>query len=57
MSDEKDEPAPIDWDEARKAALNMAEMVWSYHQALLSMGFNETQALALSLAYQEHFLP
>jgi hypothetical protein len=46
----------IDWDELRKVVLNMAELVWSYHQALLASGFDENQAIALVLEYQKFLM-
>jgi len=51
-----DESPEIDWDNVRKASLNLAEILWSYHQSLISCGFNEKAALQLTVAYQASWL-
>ncbi len=47
-----DEPEEIDWASLRAASTNLAEMIWSYHAALIACGFDENNALALTLEYQ-----
>ncbi len=47
---------PVDWYEVERAMLDVAQLVKTYHQTLQANGFGETEALALTLAYQEHLL-
>lgn len=49
--DELHEEAP-DWDVIRKGQLNMAEMVYCYHQALVASGFDGFQAMNMAASYQ-----
>lgn len=53
MSDDAPE---IDWDGIRQVSLSLAEILWSYHQALLATGFPDDIALTLTVAYQESWL-
>lgn len=47
---------PINWDVMRGALVNIAEIIWTYHQALLAAGFDETTAYALTVAYQAEMI-
>lgn len=51
-----DEPEGIDWAGVHSASMALAELTWSYHQALIAAGFNEASALALTLNYQKTWL-
>lgn len=46
----------INWPEMRVGLIGLAELIFTYHQALLGAGFGEAQTLALALGYQEHLL-
>ena len=46
-----------DWDIIRHGQLNMAEMVWGYHQSLVSVfGEDNERVLELATAYQGQLL-
>lgn len=55
MNDDPETPE-IDWEAMRLASISLAEVVWSYHAALLASGFNDTAAIALTINYQEMWL-
>ncbi len=46
-------PETPDWPEIRAGQLNMAELVWTYHQALLASGFDEERAVYFATMYQD----
>ena len=56
MTDDDDLPddrhGEIDWTLLRKGQMDMAEVVYCYHQALVGAGFNSMTALQLTGAYQ-----
>ncbi len=49
-------PETPDWAEIREGQLNMAELVWTYHHALLAAGFEENYATYFSTVYQDTLL-
>ena len=49
-------PEQPDWPEIRAGQLNMAELVWTYHQALLASGFDEERAVYFATMYQDKLL-
>lgn len=51
-----DEAPEIDWEAVRLASMALAEVTWSYHQALIASGFTEQAALALTMNYQQVWL-
>lgn len=50
-----DEPE-FDLNEIMTAHIRMAEVVWAYHQALISAGFAANEALTLTMEYQRSLL-
>ncbi len=51
MDDEEETP-PLNWAEIHKGQMDMAELVFCYHQALIGAGFSDMRALQLSASYQ-----
>ncbi len=49
-------PEQPDWAEIRAGQLNMAELVWTYHQALLASGFDEDKAVYFATMYQDKLM-
>ncbi len=44
------------WADIRQGQLNMAELIWTYHQALLASGFDEERAVYFATMYQDKLL-
>lgn len=51
--DEGFPPSEIDWAVVQSSAVNFAEMVRTYYQALVNAGFSEKDAMTLTVAYQQ----
>lgn len=56
MTDEPEDDEIIDWTAIREASIHMAELFYSYHQALIAAGFSDANAIKLTLGYQNSFL-
>jgi len=46
-------PSEIDWAVVQSSAVNFAEMIHTYYQALVNAGFNVNDAMTLTVAYQQ----
>jgi hypothetical protein len=55
--DANKQPEEIDWASIRAAAVNLSEVIWTYHQSLIAAGFTAEDAMALTLSYQSSMLP